>query len=103
MENRSAEQIEASTDKLLQDLKAVVNDGEELLRAGAANLGERSAAARQRLAAALESAKQTRNRLEQHARETAQATDKVIREHPYQSIGVAFGVGLLIGVLVNRR
>jgi len=31
------------------------------------------------------------------------ATDRVVREHPYQSIGVAFGVGLLIGVLINRR
>ena len=33
----------------------------------------------------------------------AKATDKVIREHPYQSIGVAFGIGVLIGVLVTRK
>jgi len=33
----------------------------------------------------------------------AKATDKVIREHPYESIGVAFGVGLLIGVLATRK
>ena len=33
----------------------------------------------------------------------ARATDKVIREHPYQTVGVAFGVGLLVGVLALRR
>jgi ElaB/YqjD/DUF883 family membrane-anchored ribosome-binding protein len=27
----------------------------------------------------------------------------VIRDHPYESIGVAFGLGLLIGVLVARK
>ena len=33
----------------------------------------------------------------------AKVADKTIREHPYESVGVAFGVGLLIGVLVGRR
>ena len=103
MENRTGEGIQQSTEKLLQDLKAVVHDGEELLRAGAHELGERGVAARERLAAALEAAKETRRRLEARAREGMKATDRVVREHPYQSIGVAFGVGLLIGVLINRR
>lgn len=103
MENRSAEEIEDSTEKLLRDLKAVVHDGEELLRAGARDLSERGMAARERLAAALEVAKETRRKLQERAVNGARATDRVIREHPYQSIGVAFGVGMLIGVLVNRR
>lgn len=103
METRSAEEIEASTEKLLQDLKAVVRDGEELLRAGAHDLGERGMAARERLAAALEVAKQTRQKLQERAVVGAQATDRLIREHPYQSVGMAFGVGMLLGVLVNRR
>jgi len=103
MQNRSGEGIEQSTEKLLQDLKAVVRDGEELLRAGAHELGERGMAARERLAAALEAAKETRRRLEQRARESLKTTDRVVREHPYQSIGIAFGVGLLIGVLINRN
>ena len=33
----------------------------------------------------------------------AKAADKTIRDHPYESIGVAFGLGLLIGVLVTRK
>ena len=33
----------------------------------------------------------------------ALGADVVIRDHPYQSIGIAFGVGVLIGVLVARK
>ena len=103
MDTRSAEEIEASTERLLQDLQAVVHDGEELLKAGAADLSERGMAARERLAAALEVAKETRRKLEERAREGAKATDRLIREHPYQSVGVAFGVGMLLGILINRK
>ena len=42
-------------------------------------------------------------RAEEKALERAKAADKVIREHPYQTIGLAFGLGLLIGVLARRR
>ena len=103
METRSTGQIEESTEKLLQDLRAVVHDGEELLKAGANELNEKGLAARERLAAALEVAKETRRKLEERALAGARATDRVIREHPYESIGIAFGVGLLIGVLINRK
>jgi len=103
MEARTAEEIEESTEKLLQDLKAVVRDGEQLLRAGASELTDRGAAARERLAAALEVAKETGRRLQEQTVAGAKATDHFIRENPYQSIGVAFGIGMLFGVLVNRR
>src|SRR5438552_18656566 len=103
METRSAEEIEVSTEKLLQDLKAVVRDGEELLKAGAEELGERGLAARERLTAALEVAKDTRRKLQERATAGAKATDRLVREHPYESLGVAFGVGMLLGVLINRR
>ena len=97
------EEIQQSTEKLLRDLRAVVHDGEELLKAGAHDLSERGLAARERLAAALEVAKETRRRLEERIKAGAQATDRMVREHPYQSVGVSFGVGLLLGILLNRR
>ena len=103
MENRSAEQIEQSTEKLLNDLKAVVHDGEALLKAGVEDLSERGMAARERLAAALEMANESRRRFEERALEGARATDRLVRENPYQSVGVAFGIGLLIGVIMNRK
>ena len=97
MQTRSSEELEVSTDKLLRDLKEVVRDGEELLRAGARDLGERGAAARERLASALEVAKETQRKLQDQVVSGAKASDQVIRDHPYHSLGVAFGVGVLLG------
>ena len=102
-ENHAESELKDSTQKLLHDLRQVVQDGEEVLRAGAGELGEKGAAARAKLSAALDSAKETARKLQEKTVAGAKATDKVIREHPYQSIGIAFGVGLLIGVLVNRK
>jgi len=42
-------------------------------------------------------------RAEEKAVERAKAADRVIRDHPYQTIGIAFGVGLLIGALARRK
>ena len=103
MEHRSTGEINESIDKLLHDLKAVVHDGEELLATGAENLSEHGVAARERLSAALDAARETKERLEERAVEGAKAADRLVREYPYQSVGIAFGVGLLIGVVLNRK
>ena len=94
---------EVSMGKLFQDFKVVIHDAEGLLKASAGELGEKAKEARARLVASLEGAKANFHKVEEKAAAGAKATDKVIREHPYQSIGVAFGVGLLIGVLVTRK
>ena len=92
-----------STDRLVTDLKRVVCDSEELIQSSAGAVGEKVHEMRERLAQTLESAKAACRRLEKKAVEGAKATDRVIRDHPYPSIGVGFGIGLLIGVLVTRR
>ena len=94
---------EASIEKITADLKALSRDAEALMHATAGQAGEKASELRARLAAALESAKATCHRVEEKAIAGAKVADKAIREHPYESIGVAFGVGLLIGVLVGRR
>ncbi len=101
-ETESTEQ-EVTIRKLVEDFKVVVHDAEGLLKASAGELGEKAREARTRLAASLEGAKASFHNVEEKAIAGAKATDKIIREHPYQSLGVAFGVGLLIGVLVTRR
>lgn len=103
METRSTSEIEQSTEKLLQDLKEVVRDGEELLRTGAESLSETGSVAREKLAAALEVAKETQRRLQERVVEGAKVADTYIRQNPYQAIGISFGLGLVIGLLVARR
>lgn len=92
-----------STDRLVSDLKTIARDTEELLQASAGDVGEKAQEVRTRLTAALEKARAACQRLEAKAVAGARAADQVVREHPYQSIGIAFGVGLLIGVLVTRK
>ena len=93
----------SATDRLISDLKRVVQSSEELLHATKDAVGDKALAVRERLNDALDDARRTCRHLEEKALDGAKAADKTIREHPYQSIGVAFGVGLLIGVLVTRK
>ena len=83
--------------------KSVTHDAENFVKETASGLGDKARDARARLAASLASAKANLSRLNEKAVEGAKATDRVIRDHPYQSIGVAFGIGILIGVLVTRK
>jgi ElaB/YqjD/DUF883 family membrane-anchored ribosome-binding protein len=59
-------------------------------------------ALRAKLEAATEKAKEVGKRLQEQTVAAAKATDKAVRENPYQAIGIAFGVGLLIGVVAMR-
>ncbi len=94
---------EASQEKMATELKSVVEGAEELVKATAGDTSEKIKHLRARLAVTLENAKVTYRKFEEKAVAGAKATDKVIREHPYESIGVGFGLGLLIGVLINRK
>jgi ElaB/YqjD/DUF883 family membrane-anchored ribosome-binding protein len=94
---------EANMEKLVTDLKILSHDAEAMLAATAGQAGEKVTELRSRLNASLESAKATYRRLEEKTIAGAKAADKTIREHPYETAGVAFGIGLLIGVLVSRR
>jgi ElaB/YqjD/DUF883 family membrane-anchored ribosome-binding protein len=94
---------DVSREKLKDDLRVLIQDAEDLLRATAGDLSDKAKEARSRLGDTLEKARATCRRLEEKTVAVAKATDKVIRDHPYESIGVAFGVGLLIGILVTRK
>jgi ElaB/YqjD/DUF883 family membrane-anchored ribosome-binding protein len=94
---------EANMEKLMTDLKVLTRDAEAILKETAGQAGDKLGELRNRLSAALESAKVTYHRLEDKASAGAKVADTTIREHPYESIGVAFGIGILIGVLVGRR
>ena len=89
--------------RLASDLKKVMRDAEDLLNATAGQANEKVSEVRARLANALESAKGTSADMQDKTVEVAKIADKVIREHPYESIGVAFGVGVLLGTLINRK
>ncbi|HUK05764.1 MAG TPA: DUF883 family protein [Burkholderiales bacterium] len=98
---------DVNKDKLVADLKVVVADAEELLRATASQAGEKVAAARERIQASLASAKVKLTEAEraalEKAKEAAKATDDYVHENPWRAVGIAAGVGLLLGLLIGRR
>lgn len=85
------------------DLAALADDARTLMSATADVAGEKVAAARKRLNAALERAKEIAGTVRDKAVAGAQATDEAVHEHPYKAIGIALGVGIMIGCLLARR
>jgi len=95
------------TAQLMEDLRVVVEDAEALLRATAGQAGEKVDQARQR---AEESVKVARERLGElegefrvRAREAARTTDRYVHENPWGAIGMAAGIGFILGLLSGRR
>jgi ElaB/YqjD/DUF883 family membrane-anchored ribosome-binding protein len=87
----------AATEKnLMDDLQAVIADAEELLRATADQGGARVDEVRARTEETLRAA---RERLQGVGRNL----DEQVRENPWTAVGVAAGVGLLIGILLGRK
>lgn len=58
---------------------------------------------RERIAGALGQTKDTYAILKRTAAREVKAGDTVIRTQPQQALGVAFGAGVLLGVLLRRR
>src|SRR5262245_33422918 len=103
----SAETTDQAGDTLFEDLRAVVRDAEALLRATSAQTGEKLQEARARAEESLRAAKARMSDLQddalRHAREATGATENYVRENPWQALGIAAGVGIIIGLLVSRR
>jgi ElaB/YqjD/DUF883 family membrane-anchored ribosome-binding protein len=94
--NKQTQAVSKAVDTLADDARA-------LWAATADVAGDKISDARKRLAAALESGKDMYGRARDKAVEGAEAVDEVVRENPYQAIGIAFGVGALVGFLLTRQ
>lgn len=98
---------EVTKEQLIHDFKAVVADAEALLKATAGQSGEALAAARARAGESLAAAKAKMGEAEAalvgKTKAAAKATDEYVHVHPWQAIGIAASVGMVIGLLIGRR
>jgi len=88
------------------NIREVISHAEELLHATAGDLGEKAQEVRYQLVRKLEAAKekfQDLDDVKEAAEEGMKEADRMIRKHPYESVGVALVAGLVIGALLNRR
>lgn len=98
---------QTSTEKIFQDLQSVVHEAEALLKATAGQAGDKVDEVRSR---AEKTIKQVRSRIEdveeqavRRVKDAASEAEDYVRDNPWQAIGVAAGVGLVLGLLLSRR
>jgi ElaB/YqjD/DUF883 family membrane-anchored ribosome-binding protein len=92
--------------KASHNIREVISHAEELLHATTGDLGEKAREVRLQFVRKLEAAKekfQDLDDVKEAAEEGMKEADRMIRKHPYQSVGVALVAGLVIGALLNRR
>jgi len=98
---------ETARAKLVSDLKTLVDDAEELLRATTNQAGEKVAVARQKIEQSLIEGKKAladaEKTLISKSKECAEKADDYVRENPWNAVGFAAGVGLLLGLLIRGK
>ena len=102
-----SDMTETSKQKLVSDMKNVVADTEEILRATAGVAGERMTDLRERIAERLHVAKMriadAEEMLLDRTKAAARAIDDYVHEKPWQSVGIAAGIGFVLGIIIGRR
>lgn len=97
----------AQKDKLMNDLRVGIADAGELLRMTADQAGESAANVRSRVQTRMNQAKEDLVHLQEaaivKAKAAGHATDEFVHDNPWKSIGIAAGVGLVVGLLISRR
>lgn len=96
-----------TTDKLMKDLRAVVVDTEDLIKATAGQTGERIEKVRARAEESLRNARvrvqAAGTDLQNAAQDAMTQVDGQVRENPWTAVGVAAGIGLVVGILLARK
>ena len=97
---------ETSKERLVGDLKTLITDAEELLKATTSQAGEKVTAARQRIEQSLIEGKKAladaEKVLVKKSKECAEIADDYVRENPWGAVGIAASVGLVLGLLIRR-
>lgn len=101
MNNASATADSANT--TADDLRALIRDAEQALENAGNLTDDKLDELRDRFQTAVGGAKNFYHRACDATKERAAQADKVVRAHPYESIGIALGAGVLLGYFISRR
>ena len=105
--NDATQTLKDGQARLSREVRDMVDDAEALLRHVVRDAGDGYDDARSRLERSLKKARAEIEGAEHavldNARRAKQATDVYVHEHPWQSMGIGAGVGLLLGMLISRR
>lgn len=98
---------DVNKEKLIADVKVVIADAEELLRATANQAGDKATELRGKIQSRLADAKVRLADAEavviDRAKQVGRVTDDYVHDNPWRSVGVAAGIGFIVGLLIGRR
>lgn len=98
---------EAAREKLLADVKTLMADADDIVKAMASTTGEKAAELSDKLRVKLRAAKEKMGDIQElavdKAKAAARVTDDYVHDKPWQAVGIAAAVGFAIGLLINRR
>jgi ElaB/YqjD/DUF883 family membrane-anchored ribosome-binding protein len=96
-----------SQDQLLEEFQALVRDTERLLQHSASLAGEQAEELREQIRSSLGRARNTLHNAEDaiqaRGKAAIDATEGYVQTHPWQTLGIAAAIGLLLGMLISRR
>ena len=93
---------EAGGEKLLRDVRVLMNDAEELIKATAGDIEERTRETRAKLAGALVVTRETCTRFEGQVAQRVRVAKGMVGQRPFEMIGIALGMGMVVGILLDR-
>ncbi|WP_376738380.1 DUF883 family protein [Pandoraea apista] len=99
--------MHTNKEKFMTDIKSVLADAEDLLKQAANTTGERASELSDKALALLKQAKEKASDVQvvvvEKSKKAARATDDYVHDHPWQAVGIAAGIGVVIGLLLNRK
>lgn len=103
----TADKVGQSRDKLMADLRVVIRDAEDLLANTGQQAGEGFKAAKEKIESSLKVAKDGLSSAQDvvvaKTKEAAQTTDEYVKAHPWQAVGTAAALGVILGFLISRK
>jgi ElaB/YqjD/DUF883 family membrane-anchored ribosome-binding protein len=95
-----ASQAEDTRDKMIANLKSVIHDAEEMIKATSEDMfGDQYRVAKEKFNDTVEELREQASHAQDRIKDAADETAKQVKAHPLESIGIALGVGLLIGII----
>ena len=90
-------------DQTFSELQALIEESEKLLKSSASLVGEEGEGLREQVSLKLKQALDTVSNVRERSQPMVEATEVYIGGHPWQTVAISAGFGLVLGLLLGRR
>lgn len=90
-------------DQVFSELQALIEESERLLNDSAALVGDEAETLRAQVSLKLRQARQATSALRDKAQPAVEAAEQYMGGHPWQTVAISAGFGLVVGLLLGQR